>query len=93
MPPPKQHTRWFVRDLKTDPVIMACCNSSDCNSTSGIPLGSSDVSKIMTNTRSYKKMQCTNWTMDNASSKVAKDYEVVDAYMIWFIRHAVDQRL
>jgi hypothetical protein len=55
----------FVRDLKTNPVIMACCDSCDCNPTSGTPLGLSDVSKVMINKKIDKKMQYSNWTMDN----------------------------
>ena len=75
----------FVRDLKTDPVIMVCCNSSYCNSTSRTLLGLRDVYKVMANKRIDKKVQCSNWTMDNNLSKEAKDYGAFDAYVIWWI--------
>ena len=71
-----------VRNLKTSPIIMAWCNSSDCNLTSGTPLGLSDGSKVMINKKIDKKMQCSNWAMDNNLSKEEKDYGVFDAYLI-----------
>ena len=83
----------FVRDVKTNPVITAYCNSCDCNSTSGTPLGLSDVFKVILNKKIDKRMQYSTTTMDKGLSKEAKDYGAFDAYVIWSIRHAVDQRL
>ena len=83
----------FVRDLKTALVIMACCDSCDCNPTSGTPLGLSDVSKVMINKKIDIKMQYSNWTMGNNLEKKAKDYGAFDAYVTWSIIRAMNQRL
>ena len=90
---PNNTQRAFLRNLKTDLVIMACCDSCDCNLTSGTPLGLSNVSKVILNKNINKKMQCNNWTTDKDLSKEAKNYGSFVAYVIWSIRNAVDQRL
>ena len=90
--PNNTHTS-LVRNLKTDPVITACCNSSNCNLTSGTPLGLSDAVKVMTNKCIDTTIHCSNWTMNSNLGQEAKDYGVFDVYVIWYIRKIVDQRL
>jgi hypothetical protein len=55
----------LVRDQKTDPGVMTCCDSSDCSPTFGTPLGLSDILRVMANEWINKAMQCSNWTTDN----------------------------
>ena len=90
--PNNTHTA-LVRNLKTDLVIMSCCNSSDCTPTLGTPLRLSDILKAMTNKLTDKEMQCSNWTMDTNLSQRAKDYGAFDAYVIWYLRNIMDWRL
>ena len=48
-----------VHDLKTDPVIIARCDSSDLNATVGTPLGLSNILKV-TNRGMDKTLQRSN---------------------------------
>ena len=82
-----------VRDFKTDLVIVSCCDSWDCNLTSATPEGLHDVSKVILNMKINKKMRCSIWTMDKDLSKETENYGAFDAYVMWSIRSAVDQRL
>ena len=83
----------LVHHLNTNLAIMECCNSSDCNLTSGTPLGLSDVVNVMTNKCINKAMQCSNWTIHNDLSQETKDHGAFNTYVIWSIRQLMDQRL
>ena len=72
---------------------MAYCNSLDCTPIPGTPLGLSDVLGVMAIKWIVKVMQCSNWTMDNALSQKAREYEMCDAYVIWHVGDGGDQRL
>jgi hypothetical protein len=55
---------------------MACCDSSDCSSTYGAPLG---------------LLQCINWAMDNNLIQKVRGYGAFDAYVIQYAGNIADQ--
>ena len=75
----------LVQNLETDPGVMTCCNSLDCNPTSGTPLGLRDIFRVMANKWIDKVVQYSNWTMDNNLSQKVRDYGGFDVYVIRYV--------
>ena len=61
-------------DLKTDPAVMACCDSANYNAASCTPLGLNDVLEVMTNKGIDTLIQRQDWTMEKNLSQDMKNY-------------------
>ena len=81
----------LVRDLKTDPVIIASCDSLGLGAAAGTPLGLSDVLKSMANRSINKTKQLSDWTMSNDLTTHTHKYGAFDAYVIRYVKTISDQ--